>query len=176
MQNPAYKVNFLRTKRRPYIRDALYDHVHEARFILSNLMEPLSHCSVPGPDAVRASGGRPGAEVQHGGAAVPRVEGGRRVHRGGRLDQGQHAPLPVATRRGVSEGIAGSITIWGHSFFYLNGKYSCQLFVVVLDTCRVWGMLVLPSDAQVAPSLPYLSAPDTSNQRCEYVSLFLFKI
>ena len=73
--------------------------VHKARRTPSKLMELLSHCSVPRPDAVCASGGRPGAEVQHGGAEVPRVEGGRGVHRGGRLDQGQHAPLPVAQRR-----------------------------------------------------------------------------
>ena len=55
----------------------------------------------------------------------------------------------------------------------VNGKYSFQLFVVVLDTCLVWEMLVLPSDAQAASSLPSLRVPDgdTSNQPCEYVSL-----
>ena len=43
--------------------------------------------------------------------------------------------------------------------------FSC---VLVLDTCLVWEMLVLPSDAQTAPSLPSLRGPDgdTSDQIC----------
>ena len=42
----------------------------------------------------------------------------------------------------------------------VNGKYSFQLFVVVLDTRLVWEMLILPSDAQAASSLPSLRVPD----------------
>ena len=67
---------------------------------LSVKLAAAFHCSVPRADAVCARGGRPGAEVQHGGAAVPRgIEGGRAVHRGRRVDQGKHASLPVAQRR-----------------------------------------------------------------------------
>ena len=57
-------------------------------------------CSLPGGVAVGARGGRPGAEVQHGGAAVPHARGrGGAVQRGRRVGQGQHAPLPLAQGR-----------------------------------------------------------------------------
>lgn len=54
-----------------------------------------------------------------------------------------------------------------------NGTYSFQLFVVVLDSCVVWEMLMLPSfSALAAPSVPSVRSPDgfTSNRLCEYVS------
>ena len=44
---------------------------------------------------------------------------------------------------------------------------------IVLVTCLVWERLVLPSDTQVALSLPSLrgSIGNTSGQQCEYVSI-----
>ena len=41
-----------------------------------------------------------------------------------------------------------------------NGTHSVQLFVVEFDTCLVWELLLLPSNAQTAPDLPSLKAPD----------------
>ena len=59
------------------------------------------------------------------------------------------------------------VGLWGK----MSTKYSFQKFVV-LYTCLVWEMLMLPFDAQAATSLTTLRVPDgnTSNQLCEYIS------
>ena len=44
------------------------------------------------------------------------------------------------------------------TYFWLNvnERHSLQLFVVEFDTCLVWELLLLPSNAQTAPNLPSL--------------------
>ena len=37
-----------------------------------------------------------------------------------------------------------------------NQRYSLQLFAVEFDTCLVWELLLLPSNAQTAPNSPFL--------------------
>ena len=40
--------------------------------------------------------------------------------------------------------------------WYGNSTNSLQLFVVEFDTCLVWELLLLPSNAQIAPNLSSL--------------------
>ena len=50
-----------------------------------------------------------------------------------------------------------------------NQRHSLQLFVVEFDTCLFWELLLLPSNAQTAPNLPSLRAPDVKTRE-EHIS------
>ena len=54
-----------------------------------------------------------------------------------------------------------------------NLRHSLTLFLVEFDTCLVWELMLLPSNAQTAPNLLPLRAPDgdTSEERISAVSM-----